>query len=182
MSDELADSATRLFTTHAGRAVSKAADQGPFPQALWDAVDEAGFAAALLPEHAGGFGASVAEAMALLGVSAAHAAPIPLAETMLAGWLFAQAGLAVPEGPLSVAPVRLRETLTLRRTEAGWHLTGTATRIPWARSAAAIAVLAAGPDGAAVARLPRGSFTVAQDSNLAGEPRDTITVDAALAR
>ena len=182
MSDPLADSAERLFTAHAGKAVIRAAEDGVFPQALWDAVTRAGFTAALLPEHAGGVGATVAEAMALLRIAAAHAAPIPLAETMLAGWLLAGAGLPVPEGVLTVAPVRGRDVLTLCRTENGWRLTGTAGRIPWARDAAAIAVLAEGPDGPTVALLrPDGSTLARRDRNLAGEPRDTIAVDMVLA-
>jgi acyl-CoA dehydrogenase len=180
MTDQLADSAEKLFTTHAGKDVLRAAEDGIFPQALWDAVVEAGFTAALLPEEAGGFGATVAEAMGLLRISAAYAAPIPLAETMLAGWLLARAGLAVPEGALSVAPVRIKDRLTLTRAGEGWKLTGTAARIPWAADAAAIAVLAEGPDGPAVALLPKGSFTVKPDRNTAHEPRDTITVDTTL--
>lgn len=180
MSDQLADSAERLFATNTGKAVIRSAEDGAFPHALWAAVTEAGFTAALLPEHAGGFGATAAEAMSLLRIAAAHAAPIPLAETMLAGWLLAQAGLPVPEGALTLAPVRTKDTLSLRRTEDGWRLVGTAARIPWARDAAGIVVLAAGPDGPAVALLRAGSFTVQHDRNLAGEPRDTITVDTAV--
>ncbi len=175
MSDQLADSAERLFAAYAGTSVRRSAEDGVFPQALWDAVTDAGFTAALLPEAAGGFGATVAEAMGLLRIAATHAAPIPLAETMLAGWLLARAGLRVPEGPLTLAPVRLKDALSLRRAGDGWRLTGTASRIPWARDAAAIVVLV---DGPAVALLRPGGFTVSHDRNLAGEPRDTITVDA----
>ncbi len=181
MSDQLADSAERLFAANTGKAVIRAAEDGTFPQALWDAVTEAGFTAALLPEHTGGYGTTVMEAMALLQIAAAHAAPIPLAETMLAGWLLAQAGLSVPEGVLTLAPVRVRDVLTLRRSGDVWHLTGTASRIPWARDAAAIVVLAEGPNGPAVALLCPDGFTLSHDRNLAGEPRDTITIDAMLA-
>ncbi len=179
MSDQLADSAERLFTANTGKAVIRAAEDGAFPHVLWSAVSEAGFTAALLPEHAGGFGATVVEAMSLLRISAAHAAPIPLAETMLAGWLLAQAGLPVPEGVLTLAPVRTKDVLRLDRTADGWRLAGTAARIPWARDADVIVVLAEGPDGPAVALL-RGGSTVSHDRNLAGEPRDTIVVDASL--
>ncbi len=181
MSDQLADSAERLFAANTGKAVIRAAEDGTFPQVLWDAVTEAGFAAALLPEHAGGFGATVAEAMSLLRISAAHAAPIPLAETMLAGWLLAQAGLLAPEGVLTLAPVRKNDRLRLHRAADGWRLAGTAGRIPWARDAAAVAVLAEGADGPALALLHAGGFTMEHDRNLAGEPRDTIIVDTLLA-
>ncbi len=56
---------------------------------------------------------------------------------MLAGWLLAQAGLPVPEGVLTLAPVRREDVLTAVRAGAGWRLSGTAARVPWARDAAA---------------------------------------------
>ncbi len=180
MTDQLADSAERLFAAHCGKGVLKQAEGGVFPAALWNAVVEAGFAAALLPEDAGGFGATVAEAMQILQVSAVHCAPIPLAETMLAGWLLARAGLPVPDGVLTLAPVRTKDVLALRRTEGGWHLTGTAARVPWARDAGALVVLADGPDGPAIACVEREGLILAHDVNLAGEPRDTVTFDTAL--
>src|SRR5271169_4799297 len=109
MSDQLEDSAERLFAEKVTKEVWRSAEKSEFPQALWAAVTEAGFTAALLPEEAGGFGASVAEAMAILRVAAGRAAPIPLAETMLAGWLLAKAKLQVPEGVLTLAPVRVKD-------------------------------------------------------------------------
>ena len=181
MSDQLADSAQRLFSQHVDKDVLKAAETGVFPQALWDAVVAAGFTAALLPEAAGGFGASVAEALRLLQIAAEHTAPIPLAETMLAGWLLARAGLAVPDGVLTLAPVRKGEALSLIRDGDGWRLSGTASRVPWARDAAAVAVLAVGSEGPMVARVAGAGLVTSRDVNLAGEPRDTIALDVRLA-
>ena len=181
MSDQLADSADRLFATHVTPEVLRSASVGRFPQALWDAVVQAGFTAALLPEKAGGFGATAREALRILQISAAHTAPIPLAETMLAGWLLAAAGLAVPDGVLTLAPVRKADRLVLARRGDGWHMSGTAHRVPWARDAAALAVLAAGPDEPMVAVVPAGGLALVPDHNLAAEPRDTVTFDATLA-
>ena len=180
MTDQLADSAARLFSIHVNKEVLHQAGQGRFPRALWDAVVEAGFTGALLPEEAGGFGATVAEAMRVLQISAEHTAPIPLAETMLAGWLLARAGLPVPEGVWTLAPVRKADALILTRRGAGWRLSGTAHRVPWARDATGIAVLAAGPDGPMVASIPAGGLVTAQDVNLAGEPRDAVAFDLTL--
>ena len=49
----------------------------------------------------------------MVRVSARFAVPVPLAETLCAGWLLAQAGLQVPAGPLSVAPVHAEEGIEL---------------------------------------------------------------------
>ena len=180
MSDELTDTAHRLFKASLTREVRQSAEQGMFSQTLWDALTEAGFTAALLPETAGGFGLSVAEAMSVLNVSAAYAAPVPLAETMLAGWLLARAGLPIPQGALTLAPVRLADHFKVVREGSGWHLSGTASRIPWARNAVGIAVLADAAEGPCVALLTQAGFNVSHDANLAGEPRDRIVVDAML--
>jgi acyl-CoA dehydrogenase len=174
--DPLAESAARLFGARVDKAVLRAAEAGVFPQALWDAVTEAGFTAALLPEAAGGFGAATAEAMRLVHVAAEHAAPIPLAETMLAGWMLARAGLAVPEGVLTLAPVRRAEALTLRREGAGWRLSGVATRVPWGRDAAAVLVWADGM----IACVSTAGLTIEHGANLAGEPRDRLSFDGAV--
>jgi len=182
MSDELTDSAERLFANETTATVLRDADGGHWPASLWEKVTAAGFTAALLPEEAGGFGITVPEAMALLRVAAAHAAPIPLAETMLTSWLLARAGLAVPPGPLSLAPVRAGETFELSPASGeGWRLSGAASRVPWARQAAAIAVLAKGPGGDFIVCLPAGRFEAKASANLANEPRDLVTVDAAIA-
>ncbi|MGX7706682.1 acyl-CoA dehydrogenase family protein [Methylobacterium sp. Gmos1] len=177
MSDQLADSAERLFASQVSKTVLQAADGGHWPTALWAAVEDAGFTAALLPEESGGFGASAAEAFGLVRVAAAHAAPVPLAETMLAGWLLARAGLPVPAGILTVAPVR-RDSLALSRADGGWRLAGTAARVPWGRRAAAIAIVAEGPEGPMVACVPAGAFTVAEGRNVAEEPRDAVSINA----
>lgn len=67
-------------------------DPARFDTDLWHAVETAGFPLALLSESQGGFGFSIAEAMAPLRVAATHAAPLPLAETMLANWVLSLAG------------------------------------------------------------------------------------------
>jgi acyl-CoA dehydrogenase len=176
--DMLRETATRLFGEHCEAKHLREAEKGTFQSSAWAAVEEAGLHRALVPEDFGGYGVEIADALSLLRVAGEYALPLPLAETMLASWLLAGARIDIPDGPLSLAPVVARERLTLTRTAKGWHLSGTATRIPWARDAAAIAVLADYDGRPYVALLPAGSFTASNGENLAREPRDTITVDA----
>ena len=50
-------------------------------------------------------GGTLLDSAEVLRIAGANAAPIPLAETaMLGGWLLAEAGLELPEGPVSVVP------------------------------------------------------------------------------
>jgi acyl-CoA dehydrogenase len=172
------DSAGRLFDRLCTKEAINHAEAGAFPTVLWDAMADAGLPAAALPEAAGGAGVEWADAYAVLRLSARFSAPVPLAETLLAGWLLHAVGLKVPDGPLSVAPVRLDDTLTLTRSGGGYTLSGTARRVPWARDAAALAMVVDGPAGEMVVCLPNpaksAGVSVTLDKNLAGEPRDTL--------
>lgn len=172
--------AERLFADHLSPRQLAAAEQGTFLSQAWRAVEEAGLSRALVPEEAGGFGMPAAEVLAILRVAGRHAVPLPLAETMAAAWLLAGAGLDILDGPLAVAPVTKGEALSLTRKGRDWHLTGTATRIPWGRDATAVAVLASHQGTPMVVRLDRDGFAVTHGTNLAREPRDTLRVDAVL--
>jgi acyl-CoA dehydrogenase len=169
----LRETADRLFLAHCDTAVRRSADQGVWPAALWAAVEEAGLHRALVPEAAGGFGIAVADALSLLTVAGAHAAPIPLAETMLASWLLAGAGLEIPDGPLTVGPVRDGEGVTLTPVDGGWRVSGVLTRVPWGRDVDRLVVLADGR----VALVGRESWSIEAGENVAREPRDTVRLD-----
>jgi acyl-CoA dehydrogenase len=175
--DMLRETADRLLQAHCDTATQRAADQGTWPAALWQAVEAAALHRALVPEEVGGFGVAVPDALSLLRVAGAHALPLPLAETMLASWLLAKAGLALPDGPLSVGPARDGESLTLARTGDVWHVSGTLTRIPWARDVAALAVLAQHDGKAWVALVGKQSWSIEPGENVAREPRDTVRFD-----
>jgi acyl-CoA dehydrogenase len=153
------------------------AEKGEWPAAAWRAVEEAGLHRALLPEAAGGFGVPVVDALGLLRVAGAHAAPLPLAETMLAGWLLAGAGLEVPEGPLTLTADR---GLSLRQDRGAWRLSGRASAVAWARNAAALAVLAEHDGEKFIALLQAGDWTTVPAGNMAREPRDAIEIDTTL--
>ncbi len=158
--DLLRETASRLFQAHCDTATLRSADAGTWPGALWAAIEDAALHRALVPEEAGGFGVSIPDALSLLKVAGAHAAPVPLAETMLASWLLAGAGIAIPDGPLTIAPVRVAET------------GDTFSRVPWARNAGHIVIVEQGRTTlAAIAQCD-----VEAGENVAREPRDTVQV------
>lgn len=175
----LLESMTRLFEDKATKQVIDASEGGTFAADLWQAVAETGVPLAALPESAGGADAEWSDLFAVLRVAGRYAAPIPLAETMLAGWLAASAGLEVADGPMTVGPVRSSDRLTLVRDGNGWRLSGTARRLPYASHAARTVLLADGPDGEmAIVLDGTGEATVTHGKNIAGEPRDTLAFDA----
>src|SRR5215472_6621605 len=122
----LLESMRRLFEDHCTKAVLDQAETGIFPAALWQAVSETGVPLAALTEAAGGADAAWSDLYAVLRVAGRYAAPIPLAETMLAAWVASSAGIDVDDAPMSVGPVRADDPLSLARDGNGWRLSGRA--------------------------------------------------------
>jgi alkylation response protein AidB-like acyl-CoA dehydrogenase len=167
----LLESMGRLFEDHCTKQVADAAETGAFPDALWQAVSDSGVPLGGVADS----GVDWSDLYAVLRVAGRFAAPIPLAETILAAWIASAAGLEVSEKPMTVGPVRSDDQLTLERDGNGWRLSGRASRLPWATDAAKIVLLADGPKGAmAVSLEGAAGADLAPGRNMAGEPRDTL--------
>lgn len=177
----LHDTANRLFSDTISPTEMAQAANGAWLQAQWQQLEELGLTAALVPEEAGGAGLEPADALGLVRLAGYHGVPLPLAETLLASWMLANAGLAVPEGPLTVAPALPGDTLDLKRSSDGWKVSGELSRIPWARHAAAVVALAEHDGQSLLCLLTPACYTLDEQVNLAGEPRDTLAVNGTLA-
>src|SRR5438105_2692134 len=106
MSDNIiVDTATRIFGDLCEPQTVNAAEEGRWPEELWNALEESGLTLTWVPDNLGGAGAEMTDGFAVLRVAGRFAAPVPLAETLMAGWLLAQAGISAPPGPMTVAPV-----------------------------------------------------------------------------
>jgi acyl-CoA dehydrogenase len=173
----IVDTATRIFRDLCEPATINDAENGVWPRALWDALEESGLPLAWVPEELGGAGASMADGFAVLRAAGRFAVPVPLAETLLAGWLLARAGIEVPAGPMTIAPVHADGHITLG---GDGRLGGRARRVPFARNTDHIAVLAHRGGEQVVALVQTRELPIAQDKTLAGEPRDTVTFDGAV--
>lgn len=174
----LLESMGRLFEDLCTKQVVDAAETGVFAADLWRAVSETGVPLAALPESAGGADAEWADLYAALRVAGRFSAPIPLAETMLAGWIASSAGLEIGDGPMTVGPVRASDKLTLTRDGNGWRLNGTASRLPYASHAERIVLIVDGPDGEMAVSLEATTApTPAKGKNIANESRDTLVFD-----
>ena len=137
----LVDSAQRLFADHVDGKLLTAAKQTGWSAVLWNELEAAELPRVGVPEEADGAGGSLSDSAAVLRIAARHAAPMPLAETMLAGWLLASAGLRVPSGPLTVAPVLSNDAISVVKEGSTWRINGMLKRVPFARMAKQIVLL-----------------------------------------
>jgi acyl-CoA dehydrogenase len=173
----IVDTATRIFMDLCEPQTVNAAEEGQWPRALWDALEESGLTLAWVPDNLGGAGAEMIDGFAVLRVAGRFAAPVPLAETLMAGWLLAQAGISAPQGPMTIAPVHEDGNILLG---ADGKLQGRARHIPFARRARHVAALTKRDGAAAVALVATEGLGIREGTSLAGEPQDTVSFDGAV--
>ena len=170
----VAETAARIFAGLADPQTINRARDASWQETLWRALSDAGLTLAWVPEKHGGAGASLADGFAILGAAGRYALPVPLAETLIAGWLLSRAGIAAPAGAMTVAPARPRDRIVLN---ADGSLSGMSRGVPFAKNSQHIAVLAAGDKGATIALVRTGDCRVSEGKNLAGDGSDTVTFD-----
>src|SRR5471030_3113607 len=168
----VAETAEKIFADLADAQTINNDKNGSWKTPLWQALTEAGLPLAWVPEDCGGSGASLAEGFGVLGAAGRFAIAVPLAETMLAGWLLAQAKIASPEGEMTVAPASLKDRITLN---ADGTLSGRARGVPFAKAAKHIAVLAFGANGLSIALVEASATRIEAGLNLGGDASDTVT-------
>jgi acyl-CoA dehydrogenase len=170
----VADTAARIFADLADPQTINHAKDGSWRDPLWRALTESGLTLAWVPEEHGGAGASLADGFDILQVAGRFALPVPLGETLLAGWLLARAGIKAPAGAMTVAPVRPKETITLGTDGT---LRGRARGVPCAREAQHLAVLAARGGSPTVALVAAKDCRMAEGRTLAGDTSNEVTFD-----
>jgi acyl-CoA dehydrogenase len=149
-----------------------AAAEGCVDTALWSVLHDSGLTLVGVPEQVGGSGGGLRDAAVVLRVAGEHSAPVPLAESsLLAGWLLGLAGVVLPDGLATTGA----GTATARPVAAGWQLDGVLHRVPGARAAEVLVVLAGTPDGGeVVAVVPAGEVHLVEGRDLAGEERHEV--------
>ena len=173
----VAETATRIFRDLCDpQTVNRAADKS-WAEPAWAALEEAGLTLAWVPAELGGAGADVADGFAVLRETGRFAVALPVAETMLAGWLLARAGVSSPRGAMSCGPTRDGDRLTLTR---GGTLVGRLRAVPFAAGAQHIAVLAEREGGGtAVGLVETGAVRIADGFNIAGDALNVVIFDGA---
>ena len=147
----IAETAERLFAAHLDTTVIEAAEAGTWPRGLWDEIAANGLDRVPIPAEQDGTGGCWEDAFVILTAAGRHAAPVPLAETIGAGWLLARAGQDVPAGPLSLADDLVR--------------------VPWARQAVQILLPA---DAGCFTVCEAAGVTIKPDRNIGRDARDRI--------
>lgn len=168
----VAETAERIFADLADAQTINGSKASEWKPPLWAALTEAGLPLSWVSDELDGSGASLAEGFSVLNAAGRAGLSVPLAETMLAGWLLEQAAIASPADAMTVAPAQPRDKITLN---ADGTLSGTARDVPFTRDARHIAVLAEGSNGLSIALVDASSVQITAGLNLGGDGSDTVT-------
>jgi alkylation response protein AidB-like acyl-CoA dehydrogenase len=170
----VAETATRIFRDLCDPQTLNRAADGSWKAPAWTALEDAGLTLAWVPDELGGAGAEIADGFAVLRGAGRYAVALPIAETMLAGWLLARAGISSPRGAMSCGPTRDGDRLTLTRGT----LAGRLRAVPFANGARHIAVLAERESGGtAVALVEADAVRIAEGANIAGDALNAVVFD-----
>jgi acyl-CoA dehydrogenase len=164
------ETAEKIFADLADAQTINRDSKGAWKAPLWQALSEAGLPLAWVDEEFGGSGASLADGFAVLNAAGRHAIAVPLAETMLAGWLLAQAKISSPEGEMTVVPAMPKDRIT---QNADGTLSGRARSVPFAKEAKHFAVLA----GNSIALVDAKKCRIETGIGLGGDNSDTVILD-----
>ena len=170
----VAETAEKIFADLADPQTINRDNKGAWKAPLWQALTEAGLPLSWVGEDCGGSGASLAEGFSVLSVAGRFAVAVPLAETMLAGWLLAQAKIASPEGEMTVIPASPKDRITLN---SDGSLSGRARGVPFARQAKHFAVFTSGNGGWSIALVDATKGRIEAGLGLGGDNSDTVTLD-----
>jgi acyl-CoA dehydrogenase len=148
-----------------------------FDAQLWSALAEHGFTHVAVSQDAGGAGGELEDAAVVLRTAGRTATTAPIAETFVGAWLLDRASIPLPAlRAVTVAPDA--RGLHLAPGPAGWSVGGLLPRVPWGHAAAVVVAVVDAPDGAGtvVVAVPPAICTAVLRTNVAGEPRDEMTV------
>lgn len=168
------ETAEKIFADLADAQTINSDKTGNWKAPLWQALSEAGLPLAWVPDDLGGSGASLADGFGVLNAAGRFAIAVPLAETMLAGWLLAQAKIASPDGEMTVVPASPKDRIALN---IDGSLSGRARGVPFAKAARHFAVLAHGNGDVFIALVDAGKARIEAGINVGYDNSDTVTLD-----
>ncbi len=162
----------RLLADTVTPQLLRSCEGGEWPEALWSALTESGFAVAAAPEACGGADASWADLFVVVRCAGKHNLPAPLVETLLANWLLGHCGIEAVHLPLGIDANRSLALVDGR-------VSGTLVDVPWGRDVKQVVSITAGAQPSVVL-LDARQAVVERSMNTAGEPRDRLQFESSV--
>lgn len=156
----LRETVSRLFREQLDKEAIIAAEKGTWLGELWAKVESNGLTR---PHELDECGSAWVESGVIARATGRYCVPLPVAETILASWLLAQAGIEIPDGPLTVAS---GDRFTFER-------------VPWAARATHLVVATPIENAVGIRLFSMDDAEIEPGTNLALEPRDQVDLQGA---
>ena len=167
------DTLNRILKDLCQKETVDAAENGEFPSALWEALSETGLTLTGLPEEYGGSGGDLSDALLVMKGAGRFSAPIPIAENFLSRVLCCEFGLSAPKGIATFCD----ESFSI--TPDG-ELSGSSSQTAFGRWSETVVLIAKHGDENYLCSCPFEAFELNEKNNIAGEPRDMLSVKTKL--
>jgi len=164
-----AEQMDRLLSDRVNRELLISVENGRAADTLWHTLEELGILLALVDEENGGSGLDWEDVEPTLRCCGRHGAPVPLPETLLANWVLAASGLALPTGPVTVSTA-------LYQLNANDKLQGHDSAVAWAPLCENMVAIAERGDNRYVCLLTQKQFQVEPQETLAREPSGAVNL------
>ena len=166
----LAEQIDRLLADAVSRDLFIAVESGKPAAQLWQALEELGITTALVGEEQGGAGLAWGDTEPSLRAAGSRGMPVPLAETMLAAWALARAGLAIPSGPIAVSTA-------LYELDNDGAISGSDDGVSWLESCDHLVAIAHQGREQHLCLLDKNAITAEPLHTVAREPCSSIVAD-----
>ncbi len=167
------DTLARILEDLCHKEMVDAAELGQFPSPLWEALSETGLTLTGLPEEHGGSGGDLSDALIVMKGTGKFSAPIPIAENFLSRALCSEFGLPAPKGITTFSP----ESFSIATDG---ELIGSSSQTAFGRWSDTLVLIAKNGDESYLCSCPREVFELNENNNIAGEPRDRVSVKTKL--
>ena len=164
-----AEQMDRLLSDCVSRELLISVENGQPADTLWHTLEELGILLALVDEDNGGSGLNWEDVEPTLRCCGRHGAPVPLPETLLANWVLAAGGLALPTGFVTVSTA-------LYQLNANDKLLGHDSAVAWAPLCENIVAIAERGDKKYVCLLSQKQCQVEPQETLAREPSGAVNL------
>jgi len=159
----LTDQVGRMFREQVDRSALSEAEAGLWPDALWRNCADMGLTSLLVPEAAGGSDLPWRAALGLFRILGHYSVPLPVGETAIAARLLADAGLAIPDGPLTFAISQASDGDVLKA-------------VPWARNSSHLVLMTRSGGLLRTDCIQLQADAVTHHVNIARDPRDAVKI------
>lgn len=167
----IVDTSAKILIDNCGKEIVDASENGIWAAELWQVFEDSGLTLAGIPENLNGSGGQFSDSLLIIREAAKYAAPIPLAETLIASTLLSEVGAAVPAHPIG-APIGVSTgSLHFIEDDEHIHVSGSANAIAYGQDCAYW--LLVNPNQIClIPRQPSSDKVGIETSvNLAGEPQ-----------